>query len=71
MSGLEETQEDEIKNLLKTSYLIELGSVIIIFSHWVFYLIHFAYLLQAYSTQHIFLIKRILLLFRPLTIDKI
>jgi hypothetical protein len=71
MSRLQEKQEDGKKNFLKTSYFIELDNIISIFSHWRNYLIHFAFPLRAYSAQLIFLIKRILLLFRPLIIDKI
>jgi hypothetical protein len=61
MSGLQEIQEDGMKNFLKTSNFIELESVIIIFSHWIYYLIHFAFPLRAYSAQHIFLMERIVL----------
>jgi hypothetical protein len=68
MSGLQE--KDGMKNFLKTSYFIELDSAIIIFSHWRYYLIHFAFPLRAHSAQLIFLMKRILLHFRPLIKDK-
>jgi hypothetical protein len=59
------------EKLLKTLYFIELASVIIIFSHWRYYLIHFSFPLRAYSPQLISITKRILFLFQPLIIDKI
>jgi hypothetical protein len=72
VSRLQGIEEDGMRIFLKNFlYFTKLASVIVIFSHWRYYLIHFSFPLRAYSGRLGLSYQKILFFLRPLIIDKI